>query len=151
MIRYHHVLAALELEDASRAVLQRAHAMAAGCGARLSVLHVLEVIPMRPPGFGELDATMMAPAVDLTGPMMSNARRQVLPWLAELGIPEDALELIVDNVKSGIAAYAERKAADLLVIGRHPHHGLSAIFSHTEQGVLSRAACDVLVVALPGN
>lgn len=148
MSEYRHILVALELEDDGRAVLARAHALAQVAGARLSVLHVLETMPLRSATMGDLD-TPLLPPVDISEQLSQNALARLRPWCEELGIAADALEVIIDVVKAGIADHAERIAADLIVIGRRPHHGLSALFSHTEEGVLSRARCDVLAVALP--
>jgi universal stress protein A len=150
MSEYRHILAALELEDASREVLRKAQTLARITGARLSVLHVLELIPVRPGGIGEIDPPMMA-SVDLSEQLTENARQRLLPWCTEFGIAEDALEIVFDSIKIGIVEHAERIAADLIVVGRHPHHGFSALFSHTEQGVLNRAKCDVLAVVLPDS
>jgi universal stress protein A len=150
MSDYRHILAALELEDASREVLRKAQTLAQSSGAKLSVLHVLEMMPIRTASIGDLDQPMMPP-VDVSEQLTENARHQLLKWCAELGIGEEAVEVVFDSVKAGIAEHAERIAADLIVVGHHPHHGLAALFSHTEQGVLSRAKCDVLAVALPAN
>lgn len=147
MSEYRHILAALELEDASRRVLAKAQSLAVRHGAKLSVVHVLDALPVRPTMLGELDAAMLPP-VDISAPLAEHARRRLLSWCDKLGIPTDAVEVVVDAIRPGITDHAERIAADLLVIGRHPHHGLSALFNHTEQGVLSRAPCDVLAVAL---
>lgn len=148
MSDYRHLLVALELEDASHTVLAKAHALARAFEAKLSVVHVLEAIAVQPMSTSATLDTALLPPVDLSEPMAEQARRRMAPWLAELGIAADAFEVVFDSVRAGIVDHAERIGADLIVVGRHTHRGLSSLFSHTEAGVQSRAKCDVLAVVL---
>ncbi len=142
MSEYQHILAAVEANDDGRRLLIRASALAQRFRARLSVLHIVEYVPM------DAGNGMMMPPVDLSTELLEQTRQQLLGWCNELLIDPGSLHVSVDNVKSGIIGHAERYGVDLIIVGHHRHHGLSALFNHTEEGVLSRASCDVLAVAI---
>ncbi|GAC1633338.1 MAG: universal stress protein [Nevskia sp.] len=142
MSEYQHILVAVEANDDGRRLLIRANALAQRFRARLSILHVVQYLPL------DAGNGMMLPAADLSGEMIELARGQLLHWCTELELDPASLHLTVDNVKSGIIHHAETYGVDLILVGHHQRHGLAALFSHTEEGVLSRAACDVLAVAI---
>lgn len=142
MEEYRHILVALEPDAAGRRLLQRAQALARRFEAKLSVLHVVEYVLLDAGDGSGL------PPPDLTEPLTLQVREQLLGWCRELGVPEDAVQVVIDGIKSGIVSHAERHGVDLIVVGHHRREGLSALFSHTEEGVMSRAHCDVLAVAV---
>lgn len=142
MSEYQHILAAIEANEDGRKLLIRASALATRFRARLSILHVVQYLPM------DAGNGMMLPPVDLSTQMIEQARTQLLGWCAELELDPASLHVIVDDVKRGIVQHAERYAVDLIMVGHYRHHGLSALFTHTEEGVVSRATCDVLAVSI---
>lgn len=142
MSEYQHILVAVPANDDGRRLLIRAHALAQRFRAKLSIVHVVEYLPV------DAGNGMMLPPGDMSGEMIEQARELIHGWCTELELDPTTIHVIVDNVKTGIVQQAERYAADLIVLGHHRHKGLSALFNHTEEGVLSRAACDVLAVAI---
>jgi universal stress protein A len=142
MSEYQHILAAVEANEDGRKLLIRAQAFAQRFRARLSILHVIEYLPM------DAGNGMVLPAVDISSQLVDQSRVLLSGWCTELGIDPASVHVTIDNIKSGIVSYAERYANDLIMVGHHRHHGLSSLFSHTEEGVLSRASCDVLAVAI---
>lgn len=142
MSEYQHILVAVPSNDDGRRLLIRAHALAQRFRARLTIVHVVEYLPL------DAGNGMMLPPADLSGEMIEQARTLICGWCHELEIDPATVHVLVDNVKTGIVQQAERYAADLIVVGHHRHQGLSALFNHTEEGVLARASCDVLAVAI---
>src|SRR3546814_7168196 len=71
MSTYNHILVALALDQTGRTVLKRTCALAKLFGARLSVLHVVEYIPIES---GEL---LMTAPVDLTQQLEQQSRQQL--------------------------------------------------------------------------
>ena len=54
--------------------------------------------------------------------------------------------MIVGNTKAEIVRVASETGADLIVLGGRERHGLSLLVDFTEDAVLHKAACDVLVI-----
>src|SRR3546814_17444277 len=81
MSTYNHILVALALDQTGRTVLKRACALAKLFGARLSVLHVVEYIPIES---GEL---LMTAPVALTPQLDKTSRQQLEALFGESEIP----------------------------------------------------------------
>ena len=140
MSPYSHVLAAVTLDASGRTVLAKATAMARLFGARLSVLHVVEYIPVES---GEL---LMTAPIDLTQQLEQQSRKQLEALAGEFQIPVADVHTATGPVTPQIQQVAESLQIDLIILGRHPRHGLAAWFSHTEESVVTRAHCDVLAL-----
>lgn len=140
---YQKILAAVEVHDAGQVVLAKACELARQFNAGLSVVHVVEYLPVDPAG----DALLTTP-VDLSRERAQQAQARLNEWCATLGIAGSQIHVVVGAVTAEILRIARDNSADLIVIGHHPRRGLAALFSHTEEGVVSKAGCDVLAVRL---
>lgn len=140
---YRHVLAAVETHEEGQPVLARARDLARLFGARLSVVHVVEYLPVDPAG----DALLTTP-VDLSRERATQAEARLREWCQALEIPPEQARVAVGTITAEIVRAAQDTGADLIVVGHHPRRGLAALFSHTEGGVVQRAPCDVLAVHL---
>ena len=140
---YRHILAAVELDEIAKDVLARAKELSRLFGARLSVLHVVEYLPVDPAG----DALLTTP-VDLSRERATQAESRLREWCQAAGIGADALKVSVGAITPEIVRTAQESAVDLIVLGHAPRRGLAALFSHTEEGVVHRAPCDVLAIRL---
>jgi universal stress protein A len=140
---YRHILTAVEMHEDGQRVLARAHQLARESGARLSVLHVVEYLPVDPAG----DALLTTP-VDLSRERAAQAEARLREWCAALQIPPEQARVTVGAITSEILRAAQDGGADLIVVGHPPRKGLAAFFSHTEEGVVHKATCDVLVMRL---
>ncbi|HSW12393.1 MAG TPA: universal stress protein [Solimonas sp.] len=143
MPAYQHILAAVDLDPHGERVLDHACAMAKIFGARLSVLHVVEFIPM-----DSGDALMIA-TPDLNRQLVEQARQQVEALCGRCGLPVESAMVVQGAASGEIKRMAGEKGVDLVVLGHHPRRGLAALFSHTDEHVVQRAPCDVLAVRLP--
>jgi universal stress protein A len=154
------MLLAVDFTDETRQIAERAADLAQRCGAKLTLLHVVEVAAMTrvieqiPP---------LAPGIGITPesqiPVESNARaaeqafqhaRSALAQLAEnLGV-EDPEQLVMDapSTKEEIHRVAKENAVDLIVVGSHGRHGLALLLGSTANAVLHDAPCDVLAVRI---
>lgn len=137
---YRHLLVAVSLDGSGPAVLRRATALAQAFGAELSVLHVVEYIPIES---GEL---LMTAPIDLTEQLEKQARTQLEALCAEFQIASTAMHTATGPVTQQIQQLAKSLGADLIVLGHHPRHGIAAWFNHTEENVITRADCDVLAL-----
>ena len=140
---YKKILVAVDLTGDTSPIVERAKALAKIHGAELSLLHVIEPVPLVTP-FDVPD--VMAPTVLQTlDELAAGARKRLDKLAADLGVPSRA-EVIVGNTQAEIVRAARDGGADLIVLGGRERHGLSLLVDFTEDAVLHKAACDVLVI-----
>lgn len=140
--KYHHVLAALDLDERGAPLLARAQALSAAFGARLSVVHVVEYVPI------ESGDVLVATPVNLMQEISAQAAQKLQTLCAQAGIPGEAASVRHGPVAAEILACARDIGADLVVVGHPPRRGLLSLFSHTDEDVVAKAPCDVLALRL---
>jgi len=134
---YQKILAAVETTKEGFEILKRASQFAEAFGTELTVLSVVE--------FYAVTGELIEPT-ELSEERAKRTRGLLGEWCQQLGIAPRT-EVIVGEPKLEVPKLAEALSADLLIIGHHPHRGLSAWISHTDQSVLGRATCDVLAIS----
>ena len=139
---YQNILLAVDLGDGTSEIARRAGDLARIHGAKLSVLHVVEYIPVEPMGEAIL------PAINFEDDLVKTARRRLQDLLAETGLQDCDSEVVVGSVKSEIVRRASDAGADLIVIGSHERHGVSVLVNLTEDTVLHASPCDILAVRI---
>lgn len=143
---YRHVLFAADFSEEALKVGARAKAIAERCGARLSVIHVVE--DMNISLGGGYDLLPVLP--ELPDETMLRESRIALGKLAErLNIGDAELWVVnAPSTKEGVFAAVENHGVDLIVVGSHGRHGLSLLLGSTANAVLHGATCDVLAVRI---
>jgi universal stress protein A len=142
MTIYRNILAVVGLGEDSALVAARANDFAAGtAGARLTLLHVVEFVPVEP-----LSDSLL-PSVQIESELIERARTRLQTMAQSLGAAV-RWEVASGNVKTEITRFARQGGFDLIVIGSHERHGLSILVNLTEDTVLHAAPCDVLAVRL---
>jgi universal stress protein A len=142
---YSNILLAVDLNTDSIAVGRRARDLAACMGAQLTVLHVVEYVPVEPVG-----ENMVAP-VALLDDLAASARRRLVTLCADIGVDADHQRVEVGSVKAEVVRVARAMHCDLIVLGARERHGLSIFVNLTEDTVLHAAPCDVLAVRVSGE
>jgi universal stress protein A len=145
MTLYSKILLAVDLNADSINIGRRARDVAELTGAELTVLHVVEYVPVEPAGEG-----MMAP-VQMLDELAAAARVRLLALCADVGVDADHQRVEVGNVKAEIVRVARAMNCDLIVLGARERHGLSIFVNLTEDTVLHAAPCDVLAVRVSGD
>ncbi|MGZ5050038.1 MAG: universal stress protein [Methylobacter sp.] len=141
---YQHILLAVDYSKHDEVVAQRALGLAKKYHAKLSIVHVLDNIPMPDTGYGTI-----IPLDQNSGYELLEAEKTRLTQVGDrLGINPANRWLIWGTPKREIALLAEREQIDLIVIGSHGRHGLSLLLGSTANSVLHYAGCDVLAVRL---
>lgn len=140
---YSKILLCLDLTDDSEKIAERAKALAAKCGAELTLLHVVEYVPVEPMG------EALLPAVQIEGELVERARVRIAELSAKLGLDQCERLVNTGNIKSEVVRIAQERGIDLIMIGSRERHGVSILFNFTEDTVLHAAPCDVLAVRLP--
>ena len=140
---YRQILLALDLREQSENVGRRACALAQATGAQLTLLHVVEFIPVDPAG-----EALLPPPVNLEEELVASAEQRLETLAGKLGIPHAARRIEIGTIKSEIVRVANDIGADLIVLGGYERHGLALLLGSTESSILNAAPCDVLAVRL---
>ena len=140
---YSKILICLDLTEDSEKIVERARALAAGSGASLTLLHVVEYVPVEPMG------EALLPAVQIEGELVARATTRLAELTAKLGLDRSDRLVLTGNITSEVVRIAQERGIDLIVIGSRERHGVSILFNFTEDTVLHAAPCDVLAVRLP--
>lgn len=141
---YQHILVATNLNDESRVVADKAKLMADHCGARLSVVHVMDYKPLVY-GAGEF-------MVPLEGEIEPTVKKNVQETLAKegkrLGIEPPSQWLEEGNTPEGLIVLINKLQIDLLVLGSHEHHGLGYLMRSVSNTIFHAMPCDILAVKI---
>jgi len=142
MSGYRNVLLAVDLSDDSEVVGKRAKALAEIHGARLTLLHVVEYVPVEPMG------EALLPTIQIETELVDRARQRLRDLADTLGLGHCPQLVETGGIKAEIIRTAERLGSDLIVLGSRERHGLAILLNFTEDAVLHSAPCDVLAVRL---
>lgn len=143
MSGYSNILIAVDLTEDSAAVVRRGLEVARRFDARVSLLHVVEFIPVDPAG-----EALLPPPVDLEGELLQGAKQRLDDLCASLDIKDAPRRVEVGSIKAELLRVAQEQKADLIVLGSHERHGLALLLGSTEKAILHKAPCDVLAVRL---
>lgn len=143
---YQHILFAADFSDDALRVGERAREVAQRCGARLSLIHVVEDINISLGGGYELLPVLP----ELPDEALLREAREMLRELAQrLGVEHAETGVVnAPSTKEGILDAARECGADLIVVGSHGRHGLALLLGSTANAVLHGAPCDVLAVRI---
>jgi universal stress protein A len=144
MKAYTHLLLAVDFFDQQTVVAERAKDLAERYGAMLSVIHVVDTLPIGDPA----NDVMVPFEMDLSQEFIALGRKKLAELAASLAIPEARTWLETGSPQQEIIRIAQENAVDLIVVGSHGRHGLALLLGSTANGVLHHAACDVLAVRL---
>jgi universal stress protein A len=140
MSNYRRILLVVDLGEQSEQIATRARDLAALHGAELSILHVVEYVPVEPMG------ETLLPAVQIEEELVQRARRRLTELTENLGIGSAKRQVAAGNIKAEIVRAAQEQHSDLIVLGSRERRGPSILVNFTEDTVLHAAPCDVLAV-----
>ena len=138
---YKHLLLAVDFSQETEPAITRAQQLKEQCRARLSLLHVVEYLPMAYSG-----DLVLPDDFDLEQELLEVAKKQMSLVGGRLGVAEDFVRVEIGGTVHTILRVAEDLAVDLIVVGSHGRHGLAALLGSTARTVLNGAKCDVLAV-----
>ena len=144
MNNYQHILLAVDFSEHGDFVAQKARYLATKYQAKLSIIHIVDNLPITDAAYGPV----IPFDIDLNEELMNAAKRRLADLGKHLSIPEDRQFLEMGSAKLEIVATAEEQHVDLIVLGSHGRHGLALLLGSTANGVLHHAKCDVLAVRL---
>jgi universal stress protein A len=142
MSDYRKVLLVVDLSEDSQIVGERAKAIAACYRSEVSLLHVVEYVPVEPMG------EALLPTVQVESELVERARVRLRELAVKLGLADQQQLVETGSIKAEIIRTAQRIGADLIVLGSRERHGLAILLNFTEDTILHAAPCDVLAVRL---
>ena len=145
-MRYKHVLAAVDVTEEAAEVLAMAREVADEHQAKLSVVTVVRPLTHVYGGLDMVSYTQVS--VNFEEEARAQAQAQVEALGAQVGVPAGDVHVSIGSPVTQIVDEAERLGADLIVVGSHGKHGLGLLLGSTANGVLHRAACDVLTIRI---
>ena len=140
---YKKILLVVDLSEESKRVGERAKAIAACYQSEITLLHVVEYVPVEPMG------EALLPTVQIEGELVERARVKLAELADKLGLAQSPKLIETGSIKTEIVRAAQRLGANLIVLGSRERHGLAILLNFTEDTVLHAAPCDVLAVRLP--
>lgn len=147
MESYKHILLAVDFFENDGNVADKARDLADKCQAKLSIVHVVDSLPIVDAGYG-MDIPYN---LDLTAELMASAKIRLARLAEKLAVNEDNRWLEIGSPKLEIIKVAEQNQVDLIVVGSHGRHGLALLLGSTANSVLHHAPCDVLAVRLKSD
>ncbi|HMN44481.1 MAG TPA: universal stress protein [Povalibacter sp.] len=139
---YKKILLAVDLSDNSRLVGERAKAIAKCYDADITLLHVVEYVPVEPMG------EALLPTVQIESELVDRARTKLAELAETLALSQAPRLVETGSIKAEIVRAAQKLGADLIVLGSRERHGLAILLNFTEDTILHAAPCDVLAVRI---
>ncbi len=142
MSGYKKILLVVDLSDDSRVIGERAKLIASAYQSHITLLHVVEYVPVEPMG------EALLPTVQIESELVDRARKKLAELAQTLGLPDSPQLVETGSIKTEIVRAAQKLGSDLIVLGSRERHGLAILLNFTEDTVLHAAPCDVLAVRL---
>ncbi|MDI1293339.1 MAG: universal stress protein [Methylobacter sp.] len=144
MDTYQHILLAVDYSEHGGTVARRAKNLAEKYQAKLSLIHVLDNIPMPDTGYG----TVISLIEDSGYELLEAEKTKLMQIGDQLDVAQNNRWMVWGGPKQEIVQLAEREQVDLIVVGSHGRHGLSLLLGSTANSVLHYAKCDVMAIRL---
>ncbi len=141
MLKYRHVLVAIDLSPVTEQVLARAKEIANESNALLSMAHVMEHSPVAYGGEFSIPID-----VNLEQTLEVEARKEMERLGSSYGIAPQQQYLESGSVKLAVTELAQKLGVDLIVAGTHGHHGFDILLGSRANAILHNAQCDVLII-----
>lgn len=138
---YEHVLLATDLLQETAAVVEKAKQLTELYQAKLSVIHVVESVPIY---FG--NEMVLPETQEIERQLLERAKQKMTDLCQSLAISESDGHVEMGMTKYEIVEFARQNAVDLIVLGSHSRHGLEHLLGSTARAVVNVAPCDVLAV-----
>jgi universal stress protein A len=141
---YQHVLLAVDYSEQGLYVAEKARSLAYRYQAKLSIIHVLDNIPMPDTNYG----TVIPLNQDSSYDLLEAEKAKLMQLGNQLNVDFANRWMLWGVPKQEIIHIAEQEQVDLIVVGSHGRHGLALLLGSTANSVLHYAKCDVMAIRL---
>ncbi|OGT48403.1 MAG: hypothetical protein A3F17_04845 [Gammaproteobacteria bacterium RIFCSPHIGHO2_12_FULL_41_15] len=142
MLKYKHILVAVDLSDYTDKILATAKELTVDNDhAKISLIHVIEG------STAALGGEIMMPMnINFEQSIENHVRKQMQRLAKANDISEKDFYIEVGSVKHAVNEIAEKISADLILVGTHGHHGIERLIGSRANGILHLAKVDVLAI-----
>lgn len=144
MDSYQHILLAVDLSAHGDYVIQKAQHLANIFHAKLSIIHVLDNIPMPDTAYG----TIIPLYRDSSYELLEAEKSRLMQLGDQLNVDPGCRWMVWGVPGQEIVRIAEQEQVDLIIVGSHGRHGLALLLGSTANSVLHHATCDVMAIRL---
>ena len=141
---YQHILLAVDFSEQSVYVAEKARSLAYRYQAKLSIIHVLDNIPMPDTNYGAVIPLNQ----DSSDQLLEAEKAKLMQLGDQLNVDLANRWMLWGVPKQEIIHIAEQEQVDLIVVGSHGRHGLALLLGSTANSVLHYAKCDVMAIRL---
>lgn len=141
---YRHILLAVDFSAHGDYVARRAKHLAEICNAKLSIIHVLDNIPMPDTAYG----TVIPLHKDSSYELLEAEKIRLMQIGDRLGVDPAQRWMVWGVPGQEIVRLAAQEHIDLIVVGSHGRHGFALLLGSTANSVLHHATCDVMAIRL---
>lgn len=144
---YKKILVAVDFETDAAVIIAKAARLADVHDADLVLVHVTEPAALSAAMIGPDGLGMVTEDTELDEQLVEAARERIAELARSAGLEDVELRVDLGLPSATLVRVAEETAADLIVMGHHPRHGLALLFGvGTDSSVLHHAPCDVLAL-----
>lgn len=149
MYAYQHILVPVDFSPVSKRMINRAKEFVETYKSRLTLLHVVQDLPLSAQAFGDVPSITIEPEVQAS--LIKNAKEHLTQLASELELHEAVgLEVVEGLPYDSIAEFAEDNKVDLILVGHSAKKGLLGfMMGSTAESIVKHAKCDVLVMHAP--
>jgi len=141
---YQSILLAVDLSHDDEQVINKAQRISDQYGSRISIIHVLDNIPMPDTAYGT-----EIPLYEGLNDELLNIKKTRLSQIGEgLGLDSSRVRMVWGLPHQEIIRMAGEESTDLIIVGSHGRHGIALLLGSTASGVLHHSPCDVLAIRL---
>jgi len=142
---YKHILLSTELSAESKIIEERASALQKLTGAKLSIIHVIEPMPVVFP-IGE--SAIVYNFQETIDRLIEQAKERLSKLQKQINIADSEIHIKQGYIGDEILTYANENGVDLIITGSHGRHGVRLLLGSTANAVLHGAKCDVMAVRI---
>ncbi len=146
-MNYQHIMASIDFSEQSQYIAKKAKNLATVYGSKLSLIHILDNIPMPQIPYG----TVISLTETTDNEYLEAEKQKFIKIANQFDVANDCRWLVWGNPKQEITHIADQNNVDLIVMGSHGRHGLALLLGSTANAVLHHAHCDVLAVRIKEN
>jgi len=140
---YQNILCAVDLGEENQVVASRAVDLARKDNAKLTLIHVVDYIPI------DLSGELVLPQQqEIEDQLVKRSRKAIARLATRLEFEQISEQVVTGSTKTEIINFSKANNVDLIVIGQHGRHGLSRLLGSTANAVLHHTPCDVLAVRI---
>ena len=151
MKAYQHVLVPVDFSPVSSRLINRGKELAAQYHSRLTLLHVVQDLPLTAQAFGDVPSITIEP--ELQAKLIDDAQKQLAELAKQLNLNyEVALEIAEGLPYDSIMEYVDDHEVDLIITGHSAKKGLFGfMMGSTAESIVKHSKCDVFVMQAPND